>query len=87
MSYLSITGLVLNVIGSIFFIIDTNQLSNMLASMVKHMAKGHGKFDSRSFSKEEIGSLEKLIKKSKLLTVLGYSFFLLGFTLQLASFY
>ena len=87
MSWLPITGLALDVIGSLLFISDTNRLSGLLASMVKHIAEDHGKYDSKSFSKEEIENLQTNINKSKTLTMCGYVFFSLGFLLQLLSFW
>ena len=85
MSWLAIIGLILNVVGSFVFILDSNRLSGLLAKMVGHMAEGHGKFDSKSFSKEEIQELEHKISASKKLTYLGYTLFIGGFALQLLA--
>jgi len=82
---ISIIGLILNVVGSILFIADTNRLSSLLAGMVKHIAEDHGKYDSRHFKKEEINNLQNKINSSKSLSWWGYSFFLIGFLLQLVS--
>lgn len=87
MTWLSVTGLVLNVIGSVLFIIDTNRLSGLLASIVKQMVQDHGKMDSKVFSKAEILQLQTRIVSSKKLTTMGYIFFISGFLMQLVSYY
>jgi len=85
MNWLAITGLVLNVIGSIVFIIDSNRLSGVVAKMVGHMADGYGMWDTKKFQENEIKELEQKISSSKKLTSLGYVLFISGFALQLIA--
>lgn len=87
MKWLAIIGLVFNVAGSIAFIIDTNRLSSLLSSMVKHMADGYGFWDQKPFEKEQLFELKKGVSTSKRLTRWGYLFFLGGFLLQLIAAY
>ncbi|MFT4754800.1 MAG: hypothetical protein ACI85Q_002362 [Salibacteraceae bacterium] len=85
MNWLAIIGLILNVIGSFLFIIDSNRLSGMLAKMVHHMADGYGTWDSNTFEKHEIEELQRKISTSKRLTSYGYLLFIGGFILQLIA--
>jgi hypothetical protein len=78
-------GLILDVIGAIIFIFDSNRLSGLLAGMVKHIAEDHGKWDSTQFKKEDLNDLQNKINSSRSFTRWGYAFFLIGFLLQLIS--
>ena len=85
MKWLAIIGLVFNVAGAVFFIIDTNRLSALLSSMVKHMADGYGFWDQKPFEKEQLSKLTNGISSSKKLTRWGYTLFFGGFLLQLIA--
>ena len=80
---LSRIGLILDVIGAVIFIVDSNRLSGLLAGMVKHIAEDHGRFDSKKFTTEEINDLQSKISSSRSFTRWGYAFFITGFLLQL----
>jgi len=82
---LTISGLVMNVIGSLLFIIDSNRLQNTLSSMVEQIAEGHGRFDGKSFTTDQLKHLANNIRKSKSFTIVGYTLFIAGFALQLIA--
>lgn len=58
-------------------------LSRWLTFMVGRMAKDHGSFDSKQFSKEEMKGIDKRVRNSRTLTLWGFSLFLGGFAMQL----
>ena len=80
---LSSIGLILDVIGAVIFIVDSSRLSGLLASMVKHIAEDHGRFDSKRFTNNEMNDLQNKINSSRSFTHWGYAFFITGFLLQL----
>jgi len=82
---LSIFGLIMNVIGSLIFIWDSNRLSGKLSFIVRRMAERYGYVNMQPFERSELDDLDKGILSSKKLAYLGYGLFVGGFLLQLIS--
>lgn len=85
MKWIATIGLILNVIGSVIFIIDSNRLSGVLSSMMTHMARGFGLWDQEPINEEQQNELNNKIIASKKLAYWGYALFLTGFILQLIA--
>lgn len=84
---ISSLGLILDVIGAGFFIVDTNRLFLILSRIVKQIAEDNGKMDAHRFSQQEIQGLQSGINSSRRFTLLGSILLGTGFLLQLIGAY
>lgn len=88
MNYLSITGLVLNMAGSIFLAYSLNNTTKILNTSITALEHFKDTFlnkgDVLSFTGMDIHR-KKALENSKLLTSLGLALLVIGFGLQLSS--
>ena len=78
-------GLIINSLGAILLAIGTSAQTSILSKIINSIADAYGTWSATKIPENKIQSFRKTKRISMILNILGYVFFVIGFSIQIIA--